>query len=205
MMKNENICYIVGAGELHSLPKPCEGDLVIAADGGLDALIAVSITPSVVVGDLDSLSGRIPEGVEILRHPVEKDETDSHLSYLEGARRGYTRFSLYGCTGGRDDHTFANYSLLLCAKKQGHDMTLVSKNYDILVMLNEKKELKAREGATLSVFALGGDCRVTLSGTYYPAKDLVITPDFPIGVSNHATASTVQIKADGALLVMLER
>ena len=205
MMKNENICYIVGAGELHSLPKPCEGDLVIAADGGLDALIAVSITPSVVVGDLDSLSGRIPEGVEILRHPVEKDETDSHLSYLEGARRGYTRFSLYGCTGGRDDHTFANYSLLLCAKKQGHDMTLVSKNYDILVMLNEKKELKAREGATLSVFALGGDCRVTLSGTYYPANDLLVTPDFPIGVSNHTTASTVKIKADGALLVMLER
>ena len=204
-MKNENICYIVGAGELHSLPQPREGDLVIAADGGLDALIGGGITPSVVVGDLDSLSGRIPEGIEILRHPVEKDETDSHLSYLEGARRGYTRFSLYACTGGRDDHTFANYSLLLCAKKQGHDMTLVSKNYDILVMLNEKKELKAREGATLSVFALGGDCRVTLSGTYYPANDLLVTPDFPIGVSNHATEPTVKIEADGALLVMLER
>ena len=204
-MKNENICYIVGAGELHSLPKPCEGDLVIAADGGLDTLIGGGITPSVVVGDLDSLSGRIPEGIEILRHPVEKDETDSHLAYLVGAKRGYARFALYGCTGGRDDHTFANYSLLLYAKKQGHDMTLVSKNYDILVMLNEKQELKAREGATLSVFALGGECRVTLSGTYYPAKDLVITPDFPIGVSNHTTAPTVQIEADGALLVMLER
>ena len=111
-MKNENICYIVGAGELHSLPSPTEGDLVIAADGGLDALASGGITPAVVVGDLDSLSGRVPEGVEILRHPVEKDETDSHLSYLEGAKRGYTRFSLYGCTGGRDDHTFANYSLL---------------------------------------------------------------------------------------------
>ena len=204
-MKNENICYIVGAGELHSLPKPCDGDLVIAADGGLDALVLGGITPAVLVGDLDSLSGRAPEGLEILRHPVEKDETDSYLSYLEGASRGYTRFSLYGCTGGRDDHTFANYSLLLYAKKQGHDMTLVSKDYDIFVILDEEKEIFARVGATLSVFALGGDCRVTLSGTYYPASDLLITPDFPIGVSNHATASTVKIKADGALLVMLER
>ena len=204
-MKNENICYIVGAGELHSLPSPTEGDLVIAADGGLDALASGGITPAVVVGDLDSLSGRVPEGVEILRHPVEKDETDSHLSYLEGAKRGYTRFSLYGCTGGRDDHTFANYSLLLYAKKQGHDMTLVSKDYDILVILDEEREIIARVGATLSVFALGGDCRVTLSGTYYPADNLLITPDFPIGVSNHTTASTVKIKADGALLVMLER
>ena len=204
-MKNENICYIVGAGELHSLPSPTEGDLVIAADGGLDALVSGGITPAVVVGDLDSLSGRTPEGVEIVRHPVEKDETDSHLSYLEGAKRGYTRFSLYGCTGGRDDHTFANYSLLLYAKKQGHDMTLVSKDYDILVISDEEKEIIARVGATLSVFALGGDCRVTLSGTYYPADNLLITPDFPIGVSNHTTASTVKIKADGALLVMLER
>ena len=185
--------------------KPQATDLVIAADGGLDALLAGGITPSVVVGDLDSLSGRIPKGVEIVRHPVEKDETDSHLSYLEGARRGYTRFSLYACTGGRDDHTFANYSLLLCAKKQGHDMTLVSQDYDIFVILNEERELFSRIGATLSVFALGGDCRVTLSGTYYPANDLPITPDFPIGVSNHTTASTVKIKADGALLVMLER
>ena len=204
-MKNENICYIVGAGELHSLPSPAEGDLVIAADGGLDALVSGGITPAVVVGDLDSLSGRVPEGVEIVRHPVEKDETDSHLSYLEGAKRGCTRFSLYGCTGGRDDHTFANYSLLLYAKKQGHDMTLVSKDYDILVILDEEKEIIARVGATLSVFALGGDCRVTLSGTYYPADNLLITPDFPIGVSNHATEPTVKIEADGALLVMLER
>ena len=204
-MENKNICYIVGAGELHSLPKPCEGDLVIAADGGLDALVACGTIPAVVVGDLDSLSGRVPEGVEILRHPVEKDETDSHLAYLEGARRGYARFSLFGCTGGRDDHTFANYSLLLYAKKQGHDMTLVSKDYDIFVVLNEERELFSRIGATLSVFALGGECRVSLSGVYYPANDLPITPEFPIGVSNHTTASTVKIKADGALLVMLER
>ena len=201
----ENICYIVGAGELHSLPKPHAGDLLIAADGGLDALIFGGITPSVIVGDLDSLSGRIPEEVEILRHPVEKDETDSHLAYLEGARRGYTRFALYGCTGGRDDHTFANYSLLLYAKKQGHDMTLVSKDYDVFVIMNEKRELSARVGATLSVFALGGDCRVSLSGTYYPADNLLITPDFPIGVSNRTTEATVKIKADGALLVMIER
>ena len=204
-MKNENVCYIVGAGELHSLPSPKEGDLVIAADGGLDALINGGITPTVVVGDLDSLSGRIPEGIEILRHPVEKDETDSHLSYLEGAKRGYTVFSLYGCTGGRDDHTFANYSLLLYAKKRGHDMTLVSRDYDIFVISGEERELLARVGATLSVFAVTGECRVTLSGTYYPADSLLITPDFPIGVSNHATAPTVKIKADGALLVMLER
>ena len=84
-------------------------------------------------------------------------------------------------------------------------MTLVSKDYDIFVILDEEREIFARVGATLSVFALGGDCRVTLSGTYYPADNLLITPDFPIGVSNHATASTVKIKADGALLVMLER
>lgn len=205
MRNMENICYIVGAGELHSLPCPREGDLVIAADGGLDALINGGITPTVVVGDLDSLSGRIPSGVEILRHPIEKDETDSHLAYLEGAKRGYTRFSLHGCTGGRDDHTFANYSLLLYAKKQGHDMTLVSRDYDIFVISGEEREFPARVGATLSVFSIGGDCLVTLSGTYYPADNLLITPEFPIGVSNHVTEPTVTIKADGALLVMIER
>ena len=84
-------------------------------------------------------------------------------------------------------------------------MTLVSRSYDILVILNEERQIPARVGATLSVFAVAGECRVTLSGTYYPADNLLITPDFPVGVSNHVTEPTVTIKADGALLVMLER
>ena len=76
-------CYIIGAGNCSVKPKPSEGDLVIAADGGYDTLYNFGMKPDLLVGDLDSIDA-VPRGVEIIRHPIKKDETDMHLAYLEG-------------------------------------------------------------------------------------------------------------------------
>ena len=200
-------CYIVGAGELFGSFSPSDGDLVIAADGGYDHLLSLGITPNVIIGDLDSVRADLPEGIEVLRHKVEKDETDAHLAYLEGARRGYTEFELFGGTGGREDHTFANYSLLLYAKNEGNNIKLISENMDICVIKNEKREFFGREGATFSAFAIGGVCRgVTIDGLYYTAWDAALTPEFPLAVSNKFVGKTATVEVrQGALLVMTER
>ena len=201
------ICYIVGASEIYGSFSPSEGDLVIAADGGLDRLREFGITPNLIIGDLDSISGDLPEGIELLRHPVEKDETDSYLAYLEGVRRGYKKFELYGCTGGREDHTFANYSLLLHAKIDGNDMLLVSDRAEWRVIKNERITLSGRQGATVSIFAFGSECKgVSIDGLYYTAKDITLTEDFPLGVSNSFTDKEASVEVlSGTLLIMTER
>lgn len=201
------ICYIVGASEIYGSFSPCEGDLVIAADGGLDRLREFGITPNLIIGDLDSISGDLPEGIELLRHPIEKDETDSYLAYLEGVRRGYKSFVLYGCTGGREDHTFANYSLLLHAKINGNDMLLVSDCAEWRVIKNERITLRGRQGATVSIFAFGSECKgVSIDGLYYTAKDITLTEDFPLGVSNSFTDKEASVEVlSGTLLIMTER
>ena len=102
-------CYIVGAGDFYGELSPRDGDIIIAADGGYDTLKKLGIEPDLLLGDMDSLT-EVPRALEKLVYPVRKDETDTHLAYLEGVRRGYTDFVIYGGVGGRDDHTFANYS-----------------------------------------------------------------------------------------------
>ena len=87
------VCYIVGAGDLFSLPSPKEGDLVIAADGGYDHLISHGVGCDLLIGDLDSIKSEHGD-VELLRFPVRKDETDSYLAYREGVARGYECFEL---------------------------------------------------------------------------------------------------------------
>ena len=130
------ICYIVGASDFSRPFSPEADDLVIAADGGYRALKSHGVRVDLLIGDLDSL-GEEPEGVELLRFPTVKDDTDSFLAYKEGVRRGYTEFRLYGCTGGREDHTFANYALLLYARRQGHRATMYGDGAVSFVIKNE--------------------------------------------------------------------
>ena len=95
--------------------------LVIAADGGLRHLEAQGLTADLIVGDFDSL-GRVPEGDNILRHPVEKDDTDMLLAVRTGLDRGYRIFVLYGGLGGRLDATNAvGVPLVSIITKIGYD------------------------------------------------------------------------------------
>ena len=200
------ICYIVGAGEFYGEIAPTENDLVIAADGGYDTLVKMGVRCDLLIGDMDSRTS-VAKGVETLLFPVEKDETDMHLAYLEGVARGYTVFRMYGGVGGREDHTFANYSLLLQGKLHGHSLTLIGCDSEVCVIKNEKATIEGAVGDGISVFAFGGRAEgVWLDGLKYTASGISITPDFSIGVSNEMTSEhcTVEVKS-GALLIMHRR
>ena len=200
-------CVIIGAGELFGDVKLDTGDYLIAADGGLDHIKSLGLTPDVIIGDFDSVSDarEMPEGIEVIRHPVEKDETDSYLAYRLGYERGFREFHIFGGTGGREDHTFANYCLLLKAKNEGCNAFLYGKDQISTVIKNEKMRIFGNPGASFSVFALGAiTSGVTVEGAKYEAEKVTLTPDFPLGVSNSFTDSGyADIEAEcGALLIM---
>ena len=201
-----NTCYIIGAGDYFDSPSPSKDDFVITADGGYSSAISHGVRCDLLIGDLDSLKNE-PKGVELMRHPVEKDETDTHLSYLEGVRRGYTDFAIYGGTGGSLDHTLANISLLLQARKNGHTMRLYGKGCVMLCLMNESYSFSGRVGARVSVFALGGEARgITLEGLKYSGQELTLTPEFALGVSNElALPRAIVSVADGAILLYIEK
>ena len=200
-----SVCYIVGAGEFYGEFTKRGSDLVIAADGGYDTLSSLGIAPDLILGDMDSVKSKASD-IEKLVFPVRKDETDSFLAYREGVRRGYTEFKLYGCVGGREDHTFANYSLLLYAKERGHEMTLVGKCTDAFVLKNESITLSGAPYTHLSLFAFGGEAHgVSIHGAEYEAEDVTLTPSYPLGVSNRFCGKEVTVEVrEGILLVMLE-
>ena len=198
-------CYIVGAGDFSQSFTPNKDDLVIAADGGYDHLFGKGIRCDLVVGDLDSIKA-LPSSVETVRHKVEKDETDMFLAYKEGVDLGFCDFVMLGATGGRLDHTYANLSLLLYAKERGHNVTVMDKNGIILCLKDESISLAGNHGATFSVFAVGGDASgVSIKNAKYEVDGVVLTPAFPLGVSNEFTDESAKISVEnGALLVIAE-
>ena len=72
------------------------GDLIIAADGGGMHLAAAGLIPDVVIGDMDSIAPGVlakfeNSGSQILRYPVEKDETDLELAMELALQKGWKK------------------------------------------------------------------------------------------------------------------
>lgn len=201
----EKICYIVGAGEGFVPFVPRDEDLVIAADGGYDRLVKHGIRTDLLIGDLDSLT--LPAAGDVIRYPVRKDETDTALAYLAGRERGYTRFVLLSCVGGRTAHTFANFALLSQMRREGMRALLVGERESAFVMLSERLTLTRPAGRYLSLFAYGGTAYgVTLTGLSYPLSCYTLSPHVHIGVSNAFTAAPATLSVEeGSLLVFCER
>ena len=196
-------CYIVGAGDFSASFLPEKEDLVVAADGGYKHLCESNIRCDLFVGDSDSL-GYIPSDIETITYPVKKDETDMYLAYKAGKDRGYSRFVIYGGTGGRIDHTFANFSLLCAAAKAGDNIEIRDTEWGATVIYNKKIRIHAPQGSPLSVFAFGGKARgVSIEKAAYEASGIELSPDFPLGVSNAFTSEDAEISVcDGALLII---
>lgn len=201
----EKICVIVGAMEPGVLVLPA-GALVIAADAGLGHLERRGVRPDLIVGDFDSL-GRAPEGGHVIRHPVEKDDTDMLLAVKTGLARGCGKFLLYGGLGGRLDHTYANLQTLEFLAEHGGQGWLLGDGLAATAIRNGRLDFAPGRQGAISVFCPGGQASgVDLTGLYYPLRDAVLTGGFPLGVSNRftGTAASVSVR-DGTLLVMWDQ
>lgn len=199
------LCIIVGAMDPGKMAPIPESSLLIAADGGLTHLERRGLTPHLIVGDFDSL-GHIPEGDNIIRHPAEKDDTDTMLAIKTGLAKGFREFILYGCLGGRPDHTYANLQSLTYLAEHNASGFLLGAGIAATVIRNSRLDFLPGHQGTISVFCPNGEARgVTLTGLYYPLQDAELTSGFPLGVSNEFTGKPASvIVEEGSLLVMWE-
>ncbi len=198
-----NVCYIVGAGDFNTDIKPDETDFVIAADGGFDSLTRHGIRVDLLIGDMDSIKSDF-SGVDILRFNEKKDETDILLAFLEGRRRGYKSFRIYGATGGRQDHTFANYCLLFYIKEQGCDAAIYAPEGVAVAMKNEEREFFGKSGSYISVFAFGAEASgVSIRGLEYELENAVLSPSYPLGVSNKFKDTPAKISVENGTLLVI--
>lgn len=203
------ICFIVGAGEFTCRGlKPARGDLLLAADGGYEALHAQGLSPHLVIGDMDSLCFTPPQGMSVLRFPRHKDETDMALAIRLAQGMGFRKFRLYGATGGRQDHFQANLQLLSALARSRYDARIVAPNFTVYAIAAGTLRLRGlHRGQTVSVFCAGDEALgVTLRGLAYEITNARLTGDNPLGVSNQAAGDTAHISVRrGTLLVFVMR
>ena len=199
-------CFIFSAGSFFGLREtPGPGDTVIAADAGLLHCRRAGIKPDLVVGDFDSMPPPEDATLDILRLPVEKDDTDTMMAVKLGLQRGCREFFIYGGTGGkRLDHTLANIQSLAYLCRHGARGYMYDDDFVYTVLENGALDIeKAVDWGLVSIFSLGDRVEnVTLEGLQYPLENGVVENSFPIGVSNHITAPSARISAGAGLLLV---
>ena len=198
-------CLIFGAaGELPDNIKVNKDDFVIAADAGYKYTSALGIKPDITVGDFDSL-GKVPENENIVKHPKIKDDTDTMLAVKLALEKGIKSFVLYGCLGGRRlDQTLASIQTVSYITERGGKAFLYSAESCVTAIKNGSLTFKKSAGGMVSVFALSGKVSgVYLENLKYPLTDYVITPDFPLGVSNEFTGESAVITAKNGILTVM--
>lgn len=183
------------------IPKNIPETAIICADGGANAL-PPQCTPFALVGDFDSLNTPLA-ATHIITCPRDKNYTDGERAVAFAAEQGFSEIVIYGASGGRTDHIYANLSLLAFADDLGIKAHIHTPRERIFYAPQGSFSLDIAIGTTISVLPFGE--KVTLDhseGLQYPYRSLTLKRQQSIGMSNVATATTVQFDVtDGAALV----
>ncbi len=185
------------------------GDLVIAADGGLDLARQAGLKADLLVGDLDSVvsgpDAGLETGLELQRHPVHKDSSDLELALDEAARRGATQVLVLGALGGRLDHTLFNVvALLEKALELELPTRLADPTTEVFLAGPGIHEIQERTGWNCSTLPLDRQACLTLNGLEYPLHAEVLSRASTRGLSNRVQTSRAFLEVhEGRVLVVL--
>jgi thiamine pyrophosphokinase len=194
-----------GAAAIGPLP---EGAVVIAVDGGADAVVAVGLRVDVAVGDFDSISPRTlalleAQGTRIERHPAKKDATDLELALDAALALAPERVLLIAGAGGRLDH-LVSILLLLGAPKYA-DVKLDARLDSATVhVVRSERTLDGVPGETISLFALNGPATdVTATGLVYPLAGETLQPGSSRGCSNFFSEREAMITVGSGVVLVV--
>jgi len=181
--------------------------LIIAADGGIEQLKQIGVTPDLLIGDMDSAEealSHLAAGTEVIKYPQDKNESDSELAVVEALKRGTDRVILLSAAGKRSDHFFSNLAILT---RHAGRVFLFDGDFTVFSLDAETSgsRLKIERHKTLSVFPFGESVHgLTVSGTKWELNDVTIQAG-SLGLSNEATDAAVTISIrSGTLLVFAE-
>lgn len=187
------------------------GDRLICADGGCRVALSHGLRPDYAIGDFDSLSEADfqqlqQDGVDIQRHPPQKNETDLELALQLAISQCASEIVVLGALGGRLDHEMANLMLLAMPGLNQLPVIIAGEKLEIHSLDARQYpatlHLRGHTGDTVSLIPYGGDALgIMTDGLQYPLRQETLSVGPARGVSNVMTQDQARISvADGLLL-----
>ncbi len=178
-----------------------QAEHIVCCDGAAEKLLNFGQEPSVIVGDMDSLSPILKERYADRIMVIDEQETNDltkAVNYCE--RVGYQQIIIMGATGIREDHTIGNVSLLIDYSLRIGDICMLT-DYGRIDVVRRYKRLESFPGQQISLFSIDPLTIVNAEGLKYPLVERSLS-NWWQGSLNEALGSAFEIRTDkGALLV----
>lgn len=202
--------FIYTGGEIfpkNITERPKSGDIRIAADSGFENAVMLGERIDIALGDFDSLKGGIknlPDDLEKVTVPAEKDETDTQLAVNLALSKGADEIVIIGGLDGRLDHTLSNMAILE-AMWEMKVHSLITNGQNRIRYINSSSILVAKSGYKyLSIIAADDTVKgVSVEGCKYPLQNAKLSRKFQYAVSNEivGNCALVSVKRGGIFLI----
>jgi thiamine pyrophosphokinase len=176
-------------------------DVILAADGGADRLVANGVVPHTTIGDLDSLRSSVPQEA-LIRDPDQNTSDCDKLLDL-AVRNGYSEITVIGVEGDRLDHVLGT---LASAVRAPISVRLALRRGVGWILRDAAKvEIQTLAGELVSVLPLERSLGVSLVGVRWPLSDAELSANGLVSLSNRATSEhlSLTVRSGAVLLTVL--
>ncbi len=207
------VVVVIGGGPLstRAVTDVLPDTTIIAADSGLDHAVAAGLRPTVLVGDLDSISAHgkmwaYAHELEIDQHPVDKGSTDTELALVRAVATEADTLLVFGAAGDRFDHALGTIAALGNPILARFETVRLALDETTIYILHAGRSitLDLAQDSSFSLLALHGACRgVQVTGARWPLTDASFEPSSTLGISNETTGLLHVAVADGILTLVV--
>lgn len=175
-------------------------DFIVGVDHGLDHIQAAGLSPSAVVGDMDSVE-QLPLFAEELIHKDEdRDRSDVEKMFTLAKRAGVREVVMICAHGGRVDHLLAGFSAAIATDFAVR--WVFPEEHVALIRPGFKGNFSTGVAKRFSLMPLDGTCEVSLLGGRWPLHGAELRVGQFWSLSNETVDPAIQLEVRGGHLAL---
>ena len=178
---------------------------IIGVDNGAMHLFNRSLTPTTVLGDLDSIESSLLKKIKIMdidliNYETDKDKTDFELSLNNIDNPKEKNIYLIGGEGGEVDHLFSIFSLII-NYEFAENLTWFYKDKTIIFKTNVS--IKMELGSNFSIIPITQLESLTISGAKWDVNKIDVKPGSTKTLRNISISDEVTINCEDGLFSVI--
>ena len=178
---------------------------IIGVDNGAMHLFNRSLTPTTVLGDLDSIESSLLKKIKIMdidliNYETDKDKTDFELSLNNIDNPKEKNIYLIGGEGGEVDHLFSIFSLII-NYEFAENLTWFYKDKTIIFKTNVS--IKMELGSNFSIIPITQLESLTITGAKWNVNKIDVKPGSTKTLRNISISDEVTINCKNGLFSVI--